>query len=94
MIGWLNHPLHPDPGTEKCGSVYVAPIDRHVGGRVEFTVLAVTRYGYRGCDIATLLGKSGNSVTRWINRGLSCERDDEDFRARLNFLDASISSRD
>jgi hypothetical protein len=68
--------------------------DRHVDGRVEFTVLAATRYGFRGCDIAALLRKSGNSVTRWINRGLSCERDDEEFRARLNSLDASISSRD
>jgi len=67
---------------------------RHVNGRVEFTALAVTRYGFRGCDIAALLRKSGNSVTRWINRGLSCERDNEEFRARLDFLDASISKRD
>jgi hypothetical protein len=68
--------------------------DRHVDGRVEFTTLAITRYGLRGCDIAALLRKSGNSVTRWINRGLSRERDDEEFRARLNFLDASTSGRD
>jgi len=60
----------------------------------EFTVLAVTRYGLRACDIAALLGKSGNSVTRWTNRSLSYERDNEEFRARLNVLDASISRRD
>ena len=26
MIGWFNHPLHPEPMTDKCGSVYVVPI--------------------------------------------------------------------
>jgi len=25
MTGWLNYPLHPEPITDKCGSVYVAP---------------------------------------------------------------------
>ena len=68
--------------------------DRYVNGRVEFSLLAVNRYGFRVRDVSALLCKSGNSVTRWINRGLSCERDDEEFRTRINCLDSSISSRD
>jgi len=26
MTGWHNHPLHPEPITDKCGSVEVAPV--------------------------------------------------------------------
>ena len=62
-------------------------------GRIEFTTLAVGRYGLRVCDVAALLRKHPNSVTNWLNRGLRLERDDPDFRKRLNQLDAAISRR-
>jgi hypothetical protein len=42
--------------------------------RIEFTTLAVGRYGLRVCDVAALLGKHHNSVTKWLNRGLQLER--------------------
>jgi hypothetical protein len=45
-------------------------------GRLEFTTLAVGRYGARVCDISRLLDKHPNSVTKWLNRGLRLERDD------------------
>jgi len=64
---------------------------RHIAGRIEFCVLAISRYGLRACEIASLLGKGRNSVTRWLNQGLRRERDDARFSARLDTLDSSIS---
>jgi hypothetical protein len=66
---------------------------RHVIGRIEFCVLAVSRYGLRACDIASLLRKGRNSVTRWLNQGLRREHDDPEFAARLDSLDFEISQR-
>ena len=65
----------------------------HVTGRIEFCVLAVSSYRLKACEIAALLGKSRNSITRWLNLGLCQERDDPEFAARLNALDAAISRR-
>lgn len=62
--------------------------------RVEFATLAVGRYGLRVCDIAGILDKHPNSVTKWLNRGLRLERDDPEFKNRLDELDAAISNRD
>jgi hypothetical protein len=59
--------------------------------RIEFATLAVGRYGLRVCDIAALLRKHPNSVTKWLNRGLRLERDDPGFKERLDQLDAAIS---
>jgi len=59
--------------------------------RVEFAALAVGRYGLRICDIATLLDKHPNSVTKWLNKGLRLERDASEFKTRIDNLDASIS---
>jgi hypothetical protein len=56
-------------------------------------VLAVSRYGFRACDIADLLCKGRNSVSRWLNRGLCNERDDPEFSEQINRLDAAISNR-
>jgi REP element-mobilizing transposase RayT len=64
-----------------------------IRGRVEFVALALPRYGFRGCDVAKLLGKHGNSVTLWLSKGLRLERSDPDFRRRLDDLDAAISRR-
>ena len=66
---------------------------RLIRGRVEFTTLAVLRYGFKGCELAALLGKHGNSVTRWLKVGLDWETRKPDFKNRLNLLDAEISSR-
>ena len=66
---------------------------RNITGRVEFCVLAVSRYGLKTCDIAAHLAKGRNSVTRWVNQGLHREHDDPQFAARLNILDAAISRR-
>jgi hypothetical protein len=61
--------------------------------RIELATLAIGRYGLRVCDIAELVGKHSNSVTKWLNRGLRLERNDPEFRARLDQLDAAISER-
>ena len=66
---------------------------RHITGRTVFCVLAVSRYGLRACDIAALLRKGRNSVTRWLNQGLRRENDDPGFVARLDSLDSAISRR-
>jgi REP element-mobilizing transposase RayT len=60
-------------------------------GRIEFATLAVGRYGLRVSDVATLLRKHPNSVTKWLNRGLRLERDHPAFKRRLDQLDAAIS---
>ena len=56
--------------------------------------LALLRHGFRGSDVAELLGKHGNSVTSWLSKGLSLERSDPDFERRLDLFDARISSCD
>jgi REP element-mobilizing transposase RayT len=61
-------------------------------GRVELTILAVTRFGIRSSDIANLIDKHRSSMTRWLNIGLRRQRDDRGFRLRLDFLDRKISS--
>jgi hypothetical protein len=43
--------------------------------------------------IAALLGKHPNSVAKWLNRGLLLERNDPEFKSRLDHLDAAISQR-
>ncbi len=63
-----------------------------VRGRIEFVTLALPRYGFRGRDVAGLLGKHGNSVTKWLTQGLRLERDDPEFKNRLDRIDAAISS--
>jgi hypothetical protein len=57
-------------------------------------VLAVSRYGLKACEIAALLRKDRNSVTRWLNQGLRREHDDPEFVARLDSLDSAISGDD
>ncbi len=65
----------------------------HIRGRIELCVLAISRYGFRACDIAALLGKGRNSITRRLSKGLVKERDDPDFAARIDSLESSISQR-
>jgi REP element-mobilizing transposase RayT len=60
-------------------------------GRIEFATLAVTRYGYRVCDVAALIKKHPSSVTLWCNKGLSKENSDSEFAQRLDHLDELIS---
>ena len=62
--------------------------------RIEFAALAVGRYGLRVRDVASRLDKHVNSVTKWLNRGLRLERDDPEFKIRLDQLDAAISVPD
>jgi len=82
---------------ESCSGHHLADLasrfrsDQQVRGRIEFATLAVSRYGFRVCDIATLACKHHNSVTRWINKGLRREADDPEFSKRLDDLDAAIS---
>ena len=66
---------------------------QQIRGRVELTTLAVCRYGLRTCDVATLIGKHGNSVTKWLNKGLRSEGNDPEFKRRIDDLDAAISRR-
>ena len=62
--------------------------------RAGFAALAVGRYQARTCDVADLLGKHPNSITRWLKRGLRLEREDPGFKRRLDTLDESASRRD
>jgi len=62
-----------------------------IRGRIEFVTLALPRYGFRGRDVAELLGKHGNSITMWLGKGLCLEQTDPDFERRLDQLDAEIS---
>jgi hypothetical protein len=64
-----------------------------IQGRIEFATLAISRFGFRVCDVATLISKHGNSVTHWLNQGLRKEGGDPDFTRRLDHLDAAISRR-
>jgi REP element-mobilizing transposase RayT len=61
-------------------------------GRIEITMLAVTRFGLRSTELADLLRKHQSSLTRWLNLGLKQERDDKRFRDRINKLDCEIST--
>jgi REP element-mobilizing transposase RayT len=61
-------------------------------GRVEITMLAVTRFGLRSTELAGLLRKHQSSLTRWLNLGLEKEREDMPFRDRINQLDYEIST--
>jgi hypothetical protein len=42
-------------------------------------------------DIAALLDKHSNSVTKWLNKGLRLELEYPDSKEQLDHLDASIS---
>ncbi len=37
----------------------------------EFATLAISRYGYRVCDVADLIFEHRSSITLWLNEGLS-----------------------
>jgi hypothetical protein len=63
-----------------------------IRGRIEFASLAVLRYGFRGCDVAARLGKHGNSVALWLNRGLELQYSEPEIRNRLDRIDEAISS--
>ncbi len=62
--------------------------------RAEFAALAIGRYQARTCDVAALLGKHPNSITKWLNRGLRLEREDPTFKRRVDKLDEAVSRRD
>ena len=62
--------------------------------RAEFAALAIGRYRARTCDVAALLGKHPNSITKWLNRGLRLEREHPGFRQRVDTLDEVASRRD
>jgi len=64
-----------------------------VKGRVELTLLGVSRYGFRSSDLASLINKHPSSMTRWLNEGISREREDPTFRDRIRQLDQQISTR-
>jgi hypothetical protein len=61
-------------------------------GRVKLTPLAVTRFGLRSSELASLLRKHQSSLTRWLNLGLKQEREDQRFCDRINQLDYVISN--
>ena len=62
-------------------------------GRIEFSALAIARYGLRVRDVSFLLRKHPNSITKWLNRGLRLENQDPDFRERLDALDSRMSMK-
>jgi len=65
---------------------------RILTARIELATLALARYRLRTRDLADLLEKNRSTVTRWLNIGLQRERDDPEFRRRLDTLDHAIST--
>ena len=63
-----------------------------VEGRIELTLLGVSRYGFRSSDLAALLNKHASSMARWLNEGVTLERKDPNFLRRMNLLDRQISA--
>jgi hypothetical protein len=63
-----------------------------VEGRIELTLLGVSGYGFHSSDLAALLGKHPSSTTRWLNKGVSLEREDPRFLGRINRLDRDFSA--
>ena len=61
-------------------------------GRIELTLLAVTRFALRSSDLATLLHKHQSSLTRWLNLGLRREKQDPIFCDRIIQLDVEVST--
>ena len=66
---------------------------RHLKGRIEFCMLGIPRYGLRACEMAAVLRKGRNSVTRWLNDGLRRARDEPELATRLDRLDSALSRR-
>jgi len=64
-----------------------------IQGRVEFATLAISRYGYRVCDVADLIHKHRSSITLWLNKGLLTENTNPEFARRLDQLDEQISRK-
>ena len=63
-----------------------------VEGRIELTLLGVSRYGFRSSNLAALLSKHPSSMTRWLNEGRTLGRKDPTFCRRINHLDRQISA--
>jgi len=57
-------------------------------------ICSIGRYHARTCDVAALLNKHPNSITKWLNRGLRLEREDPAFKRRVDALDEAVSGRD
>jgi REP element-mobilizing transposase RayT len=62
-----------------------------VRARVQYSVLAVARYGFRSADAARLIRKHPTSICRWLERGQSDLRSDARFRNQVDDLDRRIS---
>jgi REP element-mobilizing transposase RayT len=62
-----------------------------VQSRIDFTMLAVARYGFRSSEVAELLRKSRSSLTRWLRDGIQLESHDSDYRLHLDALDNAIA---
>ena len=56
--------------------------------------VAPNRYGFQSRVIAGLTDKHPASVTRWLNSGLRMERDDPEFRNRIDTFVLLISTEE
>jgi len=66
---------------------------KQIDGRIVLSTVAVSRYGFRACDIAALIGKHGSSATKWLTEVLRKEGVDQEFKSQVDGLDAAISRR-
>ena len=64
-----------------------------IQARIEFATLAVLRFRLRGSHVARILCKHGNSVTLWLRKGLELGNHDENFKRRLDDIEAAICRR-
>ena len=83
---------HSDHSIEDLASPLRSP--DLIRGRIELSMLAVARYGVQSRVIADLVNKHPASVTRWLNSGLRMERDDPEFRKRIDALTRLISTEE
>lgn len=81
--------LHSGAKLDDLSSILKGP--KLVRARVEFTILAVARYGFRSTEAARLIGKHPTSISRWVDRGLSDLKSRPNFRRRIDDLDRRIS---
>ena len=61
--------------------------------RAESAALAIGRYQARTCEVADLLGRHPNSITRWLNRRLRLERKEAGFKRLIDTLEEAASRR-
>jgi hypothetical protein len=71
------------------GSSQQRPVVR---SREALALVAIERYAIRAKDLAEAVGKSPDTVSRWLHRASARRREDAEFDELVNRLDAGLAS--